>query len=264
MQSIQAFANLSVYRVLSKRHLVMKHSRTSTTPAFKKNKIRKSLCWNIKWHWVESSMLVVFDSFKWLFCNFVLCDKKGTSEKKKLSHDGRDISGIRASCLEKTVWNPRATPPLTCGRNHPVKDLVNEPVVLKANERYFNSRLFNLRLKHRNRVFISSPRGCVDCCFLQRLLRFMGPLHDCWCRSPPTINQIEEIQVEKPTVFLAWGVWVSCLMAFCIHAPLQVWRTSSSNSVGRLWVFLPLLEAVGWGGRLDYFVGSWAPHLDSH
>lgn len=48
-------------------------------------------------------MLVMFDSFNdfFFFCNFVLCDKKGTSEKKKLSHDDRDIGGIRASCLEK-------------------------------------------------------------------------------------------------------------------------------------------------------------------
>lgn len=88
-------------------------------PCFQKIKIRKSLHWNIKWHWVEYSMLVTSDSFNDFFCNFVLCDKKGTSEKKKLSHDDRDIGGIRASCLEKTVWNPRATPPLTCGRNHP-------------------------------------------------------------------------------------------------------------------------------------------------
>lgn len=46
-------------------------------------------------------MLVTSDSFNDFFCNFVLCDKKGTSEKKKLSHDDRDIGGIRASCLEK-------------------------------------------------------------------------------------------------------------------------------------------------------------------
>lgn len=150
----------------------MKHSGDINNPCFQKVKIRKSLRWNIKWHWVEYSMLVMFDSFNdffFFFCNFVLCDKKGTSEKKKLSHDDRDIGGIRASCLEKTVWNPRATPPLTCGRNHPMKDLVSEPVVLQANERYFNTRLFNLRLKHRNRGFIflregmstaASFRGC--------------------------------------------------------------------------------------------------------
>lgn len=33
--------------------------------------------------------------FQWLFCNFVLCGKKG-----KLSHDDRDIVRIRVSCLE--------------------------------------------------------------------------------------------------------------------------------------------------------------------
>lgn len=60
----------------------MKHSGTSTTPAFKRLKQGKAFaetsndielkiqCW---------SCLIVSMTF---FCNFVLCDKKGTSEKK--------------------------------------------------------------------------------------------------------------------------------------------------------------------------------------
>lgn len=54
-------------------------------------------------------------------------------------------------------------------------------------------------------------------------------------------------------------------MAFGLYPPLQVWRTSSSNSARKPWppseekiAFLPFLEAVGWRGRLNYFVGSWA------
>lgn len=40
-------------------------------PCFQKIKIRKSLRWNIKWHWVEYSMLVLFDSFNDFFA--ILC-----------------------------------------------------------------------------------------------------------------------------------------------------------------------------------------------
>lgn len=40
-------------------------------PCFQKIKIRKSLRWNIKWHWVEYSMLVMFDSFDDFFA--ILC-----------------------------------------------------------------------------------------------------------------------------------------------------------------------------------------------
>lgn len=53
-------------------------------------------------------------------------------------------------------------------------------------------------------------------------------------------------------------------MAFCFQAPCKVWRTSSSNSArkrrsppGDQMAFLHFLEAVGWRGWLDYFIGSW-------
>lgn len=86
MQSIQAFANLSMHRVFWKKTSGHEARWDINNPCFQKVKIRKSLCWNIKWHWVEDSMLVMFDSFNdfffFFFCNFVLCDKKGTSEKK--------------------------------------------------------------------------------------------------------------------------------------------------------------------------------------
>lgn len=145
-------------------------------------------------------MLVVFKSFNDLFA--ILCSviRKVLQRRKKLSHDDHNIGGICASCLEKQSKIPVPLHHWRVVETTPFKDLVNEPVVLKANER-FNSRLFNLRLKHRNRVFISSPRRCVDCRFLQRLLRFLGHQEDCCCRSPPMINQIQEIQAKKPTDF---------------------------------------------------------------
>lgn len=46
----------------------MKHINN---PCFQKIRIRKSLCWNIKWHWVEYSMLVMLDSFDDFFA--ILC-----------------------------------------------------------------------------------------------------------------------------------------------------------------------------------------------
>lgn len=59
MQSVQAFANLSVQSVFKKTpgH---EAQQDINNPCFQTIKIRKSLRWNIKWHWVEYSMLVVF------------------------------------------------------------------------------------------------------------------------------------------------------------------------------------------------------------
>lgn len=126
----------------------------------KEIKIRKSLRWNIKWRRVEYSMLVMFDSFDDFFA--ILCSviRKVLQRRKNVPWRPRYRWDSRLMPWKKQFWNPRATPPLTCGQDRPTKDLVNEPVVLKANGRYFNSRLFNIRLKHRNRVCTSSPRGC--------------------------------------------------------------------------------------------------------
>lgn len=144
-------------------------------------------------------------------------------------------------------------------------------MALKANERYFNSRLFNLRLKHRNHVFSSSPRGCVDCCcFLQRLPRLLGPIEDRWCRSPPIISQILKKDTGWTTNrLLAWGFCIACSLAFCNHAPCKFenkffkfsWKApipmkmrSLSFLSWRLWV-----EGVGWIVLLGV-----EPRLDSH
>lgn len=123
-------------------------------------KEKKSLCWNIKWRRAEYSMLVTFDSFNDFFA--ILCS---VVRKVNCPMMIATLSGFASHVLKtkekKKVWNPHAPPPLTGGRNHPTADLVNEPVVLKANE-----RPFNIRLRHRNRVCRSSLRGSVDCRFL--------------------------------------------------------------------------------------------------
>lgn len=88
-------------------------------PCFQKIKIRKSLHWNIKWHWVEYSMLVTFDSFNDFFA--ILCSviRKVLQRRKNCPMMIAISVGFARHALEKTVWNPCATPPLTCGRNHP-------------------------------------------------------------------------------------------------------------------------------------------------
>lgn len=124
-------------------------------------KKKKSLCWNIKWRRAEYSMLVTFDSFNDFFA--ILCSvvRKVNCPMMIATSSGFASHVLKTKEKKKKVWNPHAPPPLTGGRNHPTADLVNEPVVLKANE-----RPFNIRLRHRNRVCRSSLRGSVDCRFL--------------------------------------------------------------------------------------------------
>lgn len=64
MQSIQALANICVYKVFKK-------DVSRTTPAFKKIKIRKSLFAETSNDRVENPMLVMFDSFNAFFA--ILC-----------------------------------------------------------------------------------------------------------------------------------------------------------------------------------------------
>lgn len=189
----------------------------------------------------------------------MLCDKKGTSEKKKLSHDDCDLGGIRASCLEKTVWNPpRATPPLTCGRNHPVKDLMNEPVVPKANERYFNSRLFNLTRAQKPCFYVLPERGC-------RLPLPSEAAEVFWCRSSSRDKPNLRDTGWETNQLLAWGFCVSCPMEFCNRTPCksgeQVLQIQLEGFHPRLKIrelsFLSW-RLWGWKAWLDYLVGSWA------
>lgn len=164
-------------------------------------------------------MLVMFDSFDDFFA--ILCSviRKVLQRRITVPWWSRYQWDSKQSEIPMPLHHWRVV------RNHPIKDLVNEPVVPKANERYFNSRLFNISLKHRNRVFISSPRGCVDCCFLQRLLRFLGPVDDCWCCSPPMINLIQNSPGHHTgwatNRLLGWGFCVACSMAFCYRAPCR-------------------------------------------
>lgn len=47
-------------------------------------------------------MLVMFDSFNDFFFFAILCSViRKVLQRRKLSHDDRDIGGIRVSCLEK-------------------------------------------------------------------------------------------------------------------------------------------------------------------
>jgi len=193
-------------------------------------------------------MLVMFDSFDDFFA--ILCSVVRKVLQRRITvpwwsryqWDSRVMPWKKQSEIPVPLHHWRVV------RNHPIKDLVNEPVVPKANERYFNPRLFHsliVSLKHRNRVFISSPRGYVDCCFLQRLLRFLGSVDDCWCRSPPMINLIQNSPGHHTgwatNGLLGWGFCVACSMASCDHAPPAgtSWGggrgTSSSNSAGKLW-----------------------------
>lgn len=83
----------------------------------------------------------LFHVLFFFFCNFVLCDKKGTSEKKNCP----TMNAISVA-LTRQAWTLAV--PMPCRRwrgwNGRSKDLMSEPVVLKANERYSNSRLLNL------------------------------------------------------------------------------------------------------------------------
>lgn len=74
-----------------------------TNTCFKKVKIKKSLHWNIRWRQVEYSMLVIFDSFNnlFFFFNFVLCNKKRTSEKKTCPVIITILVGLAPHALEK-------------------------------------------------------------------------------------------------------------------------------------------------------------------
>lgn len=143
---------------------VLKRQRDVKDAVVWKIKIRggkkKSLCWNIKWRRAEYSMLVTFDSFNDFFA--ILCSVvRKVNCPMMIATSSGFASHVLKTKEKKKVWNPHAPPPLTGGRNHPTADLVNEPVVLKANE-----RPFNIRLRHRNRVCRSSLRGSVDCRFL--------------------------------------------------------------------------------------------------
>lgn len=111
---------------------------------------------------------------------------------------------------ETFIWNPRATPPLSCGQSHPfpIKDLLNEPVVPKANERHFNSKLFNIRPRRRNHVFISSNSRDNNDGEVCRLLlpSEAADIGSRRCRSPPTMNQIEmnsghQYRLRNPPAF---------------------------------------------------------------
>lgn len=125
-----------------------------------RGKKKKSLCWNIKWRRAEYSMLVTFDSFNDFFA--ILCSVvRKVNCPMMIATSSGFASHVLKKKEKKKVWNPHAPPPLTGGWNHPTADLVNETVVLKANE-----RPFNIRLRHRNRVCLSSLRGSVDCRFL--------------------------------------------------------------------------------------------------
>lgn len=133
---------------------------TSTAPRFLRITVRKSLCWNIKWQLnIQCWSWSIVDDFFAILCSVIrkvlrsrkMCPMKIAAPRDS-HHHALSLKSQRQAAtdvgLKLSQWRP--------------------PEWTSGSQRYFHSRLFNLR----HRVFVSSPKGCVDCCFLQRLLEF--------------------------------------------------------------------------------------------
>lgn len=92
---------------------------------------------------------------------------------------------------------------------------------------------------------------------------FLGPIEDRRCRSPPTINQIEQKGTgwgDQPA--FSMGILCRLFDGFLYSCPalgeqvLQIQLESVDPPPEDDIAFLPFLEATGWRGWLDYFVGS--------
>ena len=158
-------------------------------------------------------MLVMFDSFTDFISNFVLCDKKGTPEKKNCPMTIATSVGLASHALQKTkktVRHPRAIPRLTCGRNHPIKDLVNEPV-LKANERYFN-----IRLKHRNQCYYFLAERVRRLLLPSEAAEVFGPSRRFSSHYKPNLKKSGTLYRLIDNQYPAWGLFfcAACLKSF--------------------------------------------------
>lgn len=158
----------------------MKHINN---PCFQKIRIRKSLCWNIKWHWVEYSMLVMLDSFDDFFA--ILCSviRKVLQRRKNCPMMIAISVGFAHHASSLKIPVPR--------RHRRVVETI--PVKTSWVNQWFSRQMKGISIQGSlisDTMFLFPLQEGVDCCFLQRLLKFLSPIGGCWCHSPPVINQI--------------------------------------------------------------------------
>lgn len=141
---------ICVYRVLKKKQTVMEQW-AQQQPLSKILKYKEKAFAETSNDTVESSMLVMS---RCLFCNVVLCVKKSTSEKKNCPRIIAILVGFATHALKKKKRSEIPVPlHHWCGLNY-------QPVVLKADKRYFISRLFNQILARKPHVDFLFHRVC--------------------------------------------------------------------------------------------------------
>lgn len=205
------------------------------------------------WSWLIVSM-----TFLQFLCSVIR--KVLQRRKRSVPWWPRDRQDSRIMPHESWVWkSPCHVAPRTRGWNHPSEDLTSGPLVLKADQRCFDSRLFN----RRHHVCISSPKACVDCCFLQKLLRIWSPIGGWWCRSPPVTN-LKKLQFGPIIVSILHGDFVLPVQWLSVNMPPCMFGKQGLQIQLEIFAHLEVrraflsLEAVCWRGSLDCFIGSWA------
>lgn len=100
-----------------------------------------------------------------------------------------------------------------------MKDLVNEPVVLKADERYFNSRLFVSDSSTETSVFNFLSERVCRLLLPSQAAEVFGPsgglVVPLSSHSKPNLKQSRTVYRLRD--FKVWGVYAACLKAFCNH-----------------------------------------------
>lgn len=157
--------------------------------------------------------------------------------------------------MKKTAWNPRVSPRLACGWNHPIKDLDG------AGGPQGKWQVFQHQTRAQNQCFYFLSERVCRLLLPSEAAEVFGPSGRTSSRNEPNFKRVWEILVDKQLTSSVGGdVFLCCLFkSFLLPLLSRFGEKSSSNSTGKLRSFTPEVSQKlrVWRCWVDYFVGGW-------